>query len=246
MDVHKPAGNKGKGTHIMNLATKIEHANALLHQAQLEHAPVVFANSFGAEDMVLTDLIAKHHPGIEVFTLDTGRLPEETYELMENVVDRYKIPLKVYFPERAAMENYIAHSGPNAFYDSVALRKDCCRIRKVEPLKRALAGKGGWITGLRREQAPTRRDLAESEFDPDQGLQKLSPLLSWTEPEVWAYLREHHVPYNALHDKGYPSIGCAPCTRAIVAGEDIRAGRWWWENPETKECGLHLRQQQTA
>lgn len=230
----------------MNLDSKIKHTNAVLRQAHQEHAPVVFANSFGAEDMVLTDLIAKHHPAIEVFTLDTGRLPEETYQLMETVVDRYKIPLKVYFPEREAVENYIAHSGPNAFYDSVALRKDCCRIRKVAPLKRALAGKGGWVTGLRREQAPTRRDLAESEFDPDQGLQKFSPLLNWTEAEVWAYLREHHVPYNALHDKGYPSIGCAPCTRAIVAGEDIRAGRWWWENPETKECGLHLRQKETA
>ena len=230
----------------MSLDSKIEKARNLLRQVESQFAPAVFANSFGAEDVVLTDLIAKHAPGIAVFTLDTGRLPEETYRVMEKILDRYHIPIQPYFPERPAVENYVAKHGPNAFYDSIELRKECCRIRKVEPLKRALAGKRAWITGLRREQAPTRRDLQESELDKDNGLQKISPLLDWSEQDVWAYIRQFQVPYNELHDKHYPSIGCGPCTRAIAVGEDIRAGRWWWENPETKECGLHVHETKRA
>lgn len=224
----------------MSLDSKIEHVKTLLRRVETEFAPTVFANSFGAEDVVLTDMIAKHSPKIAIFTLDTGRLPEETYRLMEKILDRYGISIQPYFPERQAVEGYIKQHGPNAFYDSIALRKECCGIRKVEPLKRALAGKRAWITGLRREQAPTRRDLQEIELDRDNGLQKINPLLDWTESDVWGYIRQFDVPYNELHDKHYPSIGCGPCTRAIAVGEDIRAGRWWWENPETKECGLHL------
>jgi phosphoadenosine phosphosulfate reductase len=223
----------------MSLNQKITEVRKLLDKVQADYAPAVFANSFGAEDMVLTDIIARHYPDIGMFTLDTGRLPEETYSLMQEVTDRYGIRVPIYFPDPAAVEAYVAQNGPNAFYDSVELRKSCCHIRKVEPLKRALSGKLAWITGLRRDQAPTRKNLAQSEFDAINGLQKFSPLLDWSLSDVWAYLKQFDVPYNALHDKGYASIGCAPCTRAITPGEDIRAGRWWWEDPEIKECGLH-------
>jgi phosphoadenosine phosphosulfate reductase len=223
----------------MSLDQKISEVRSLLDVVQRDYSPAAFANSFGAEDMVLTHLIAEHYPGIGMFTLDTGRLPEETYKLMQEVSDRYGIRVRPYFPESAAVEAYVAQHGPNGFYDSVDLRKTCCHIRKVEPLKRALRGKRAWITGLRRDQAPTRKDLARSSFDADNGLQKFSPLLDWTLSDTWAFLKRFDVPYNALHDKGYSSIGCAPCTRAITPGEDIRAGRWWWEDPEIKECGLH-------
>lgn len=224
---------------IMNLDHRIAKVRELLDTVQEDWAPVTFANSFGAEDMVLTDFIARHYPGIGMFTLDTGRLPEETYRLMKEVADRYDVRVPVYFPESAAVEAYAAQHGPNGFYESVDLRKACCHMRKVEPLKRALRGKRAWITGLRRDQAPTRKDLAESEFDAGNGLQKFSPLLEWSLSDVWDYLKRFDVPYNALHDRGYSSIGCAPCTRAITRGEDVRAGRWWWEDPEIKECGLH-------
>ena len=221
------------------LQQKIDEAKALLLRIGKEYSPAAFANSFGAEDMVLTDLIAKHAPDIEIFSLDTGRLPAETYDLMQKVKECYDIEVKTYFPDYHSVEAYIRKNGPNAFYESVELRKRCCFIRKVEPLKRALAGKKAWLTGLRREQAPTRERLPFSEWDGDHGLQKFNPLADWTLDNVWNYIRHFNVPYNALHDQHYPSIGCAPCTRAIAAGEDIRAGRWWWENPETKECGLH-------
>ncbi|MEW5943779.1 MAG: phosphoadenylyl-sulfate reductase [Pseudomonadota bacterium] len=227
----------------MSLELKIETAKTLLRRIEAEHAPAVLANSFGAEDMVLTDLIVKHAPRIGIFSLDTGRLPQETYDLMKEVADRYGVRLQVYFPDNRAVEEFVSEHGVNAFYDSVELRKACCRIRKVEPLRRALAGKQAWVTGLRREQAPTRQNLGVSEWDADNGLQKFSPLIEWTQIDVWSYIREFGVPYNKLHDRHYPSIGCAPCTRAITAGEDIRAGRWWWEDPESKECGLHKRKE---
>jgi phosphoadenosine phosphosulfate reductase len=223
----------------MSLDRKIAEVRALLDKVQADYAPATFACSFGAEDMVLIDLIARHYPKIAMFTLDTGRLPEETYSLMRKVADRYGVHVPVYFPESAAVEAYIARNGPNGFYDSVELRKKCCHIRKVEPLKRALSGKRAWITGVRRDQALTRKDLVVSEFDIGNGLQKISPLLDWSLSDVWDYLKQFDVPYNVLHDKGYASIGCAPCTRAITQGEDVRAGRWWWEDPESKECGLH-------
>ena len=213
---------------------------ALLRRAAAEHAPAALASSFGAEDMVLIDLIAKNALPIGVFTLDTGRLPDETHALIDRVRSVYRIDVDVRFPDATAVERYVGANGVNAFYEGAALREQCCAIRKTQPLARALAGKGAWITGLRREQSVTRREVAVEEFDLAHGLAKFNPLADWTRDEVWAYLRAHHVPYNALHDRGYASIGCAPCTRAIEPGEDVRAGRWWWENPESKECGLHV------
>ncbi len=224
----------------MTLELKIEQAVGVLARAVTEHAPVVFANSLGAEDMVLTDLIDRHGLNVAMFSLDTGRLPQETYDLMQQVRARYGAALQVYVPDTDLLEEYVAQHGANGFYDSVEARKRCCHVRKVEPLRRALAGKGAWVTGMRREQAVTRGSLAVSAFDADNGLQKLNPLLEWSNAEVWAYIRANDVPYNKLHDRFYPSIGCAPCTRAITPGEDLRAGRWWWENPESKECGLHV------
>ena len=226
----------------MSLQEKIERASALLARIAAEYSPAVFANSLGAEDMVITDLIAKGGHAIEIFSLDTGRLPAETYTLLQKTGETYPaVPVKIYFPNTAATEQFVNQHGINAFYDSIEMRKECCRIRKIEPLQRALAGKKAWVTGLRRQQAATRTDLAEQEYDRDNGLEKFNPLIDWTEKEVWEYIRGNNVPYNELHDKHYPSIGCAPCTRAISMGEDVRAGRWWWENPETKECGLHVK-----
>lgn len=223
------------------LQEKVNKAEALLKQIETEDAPAAFANSFGAEDMVLMDLIDRAAPSIEVFSLDTGRLPAETYALMQTVQQKYKTPVQVYFPDTEQVEQFTRQNGPNAFYDSVELRKECCRIRKIVPLKRALTGKQAWITGLRREQSPTRTEMAEKEWDDGNQMHKYNPLIEWTEAEVWEYIRHFDVPYNALHDQHYPSIGCAPCTRAIAVGEDIRAGRWWWEDPESKECGLHVK-----
>ena len=224
----------------MGLPQKIERVITVLNEAVRDHAPVAFANSLGAEDMVLTDLIARHQPGIEMFSLDTGRLPQETYNLMQEVRARYTVPLRIYFPDAAQVEKYVAQNGVNGFYDSVELRKSCCHMRKVEPLRRALSGKRAWITGVRREQAVTRGSLEESGFDADNGLHKFNPLFDWSNAEVWEYLKQNDVPYNKLHDQFYPSIGCAPCTRAVTPGEDIRSGRWWWEDPQNKECGLHV------
>lgn len=225
----------------MNLEEKVRSAAAALEQIAREYQPATFANSFGAEDVVVTDLIARHAPSIEIFTLDTGRLPEATHVLMRELADRYELPIRVYYPDSGELEAYSAAHGANAFFDSVELRKQCCHVRKVRVLQRALAGKRAWVTGLRREQSPTRAAIAQSELDQEHGLQKFNPLCDWTSKDVWAYIREHDLPYNALHDQGYTSIGCAPCTRAITAGEDERAGRWWWEDPESKECGLHIR-----
>ena len=227
----------------MSLELKINNAIALLQHIGNEHSPAVFANSLGAEDMVLTDLIAKHAPSIGIFSLDTGRLPQETYDLLKQIPNYYGTKVQVYFPDRHALEAFVTDHGPNAFYDSAELRKTCCQIRKVEPLQRALAGKEAWLTGLRREQAPTRQNLGASEWDADNKLHKFNPLIEWTQIDVWSYIREFNVPYNMLHDRSYPSIGCAPCTRAVAAGHDIRSGRWWWEDPLSKECGLHKRKE---
>ena len=222
-------------------ATKTAAVQARLAEIAGNWSPAVFANSLGAEDMVLTDLIVKSGLPIEIFSLDTGRLPLETYDLMAKVQAHYGLKLTVYFPQSAQVENYVRANGINAFYESIELRKGCCYARKVEPLKRALSGKKAWITGLRAQQAATRVGLPFQEFDEGNGLEKFNPLSDWSEKEVWAYIKAHGVPYNALHEKFYPSIGCAPCTRAVAMGEDIRAGRWWWENPDSKECGLHVK-----
>ncbi len=205
------------------------------------HAPAVFASSFGAEDMIVIDLIARHALPIRIITLDTGRLPEETHTLIERTRRRYKLPIDIYTPDTRQVQAFVRDHGVNAFYDSVALRKECCAVRKSEPLARALVAKGAWITGQRREQSITRAELPLEEFDAVHGLPKFNPLATWSTDDVWTYVRAHDVPYNALHDQGYPSIGCAPCTRAVEPGENIRAGRWWWEAPEHKECGLHRR-----
>ncbi|MEC9412569.1 MAG: phosphoadenylyl-sulfate reductase [Pseudomonadota bacterium] len=223
------------------LAAKIDAVIAVLKDIEQNYLPATLATSFGAEDMVLMDLICKHAPGIDIFTLDTGRLPKETYELMQTLNKHYDKKVDVFFPNTGDVELFVTNNGPNAFYDSVELRKQCCGIRKVVPLNRALSGKKAWITGMRRSQSVTRAELPVSEWDDDHGLQKFSPLTDWSNGNVWAYLRANDVPYNKLHDEGYASIGCAPCTRAITMGEDIRAGRWWWEDPENKECGLHVK-----
>lgn len=223
------------------LQLKIDAAKQLLEQIAADYSPAVLATSYGAEDMVLMDLIAKFAPTIGIFTLDTGRLPKETYDLMQQVKQHYQLEVDVFYPEALSLEHFVTLNGPNAFYDSVELRKQCCGIRKVAPLNRALTGKKAWLTGMRRSQSVTRNELPVSEWDADHGLQKFSPLTDWSNGEVWKYIRAFDVPFNELHNQGYASIGCAPCTRAITPGEDIRAGRWWWENPETKECGLHVK-----
>lgn len=230
----------------MSLTERVDHTASSLARIARAHAPVAFATSFGAEDMVVLDLIARHAPAIGVFTLDTGRLPEETLALLDRARDRYGLPIEVHFPDTAKVEAFARAHGVNAFYASVELRKTCCAIRKTEPLARALAGKGAWVTGLRRAQAVTRSDLPFEEFDAVHGLPKFNPLADWSEDDVWHYVRTHAVPYNPLHDRGYRSIGCAPCTRPVEPGEDIRAGRWWWESPEHKECGLHVRSGRAA
>ena len=202
---------------------------------------ITFANSMGAEDMVLTDIILREQLPIEIFSLDTGRLPVETYDLMADVERTYNTRLKIYFPRAETVEIYVRNNGINAFYESIELRKACCYMRKVEPLGRALNGKNAWITGMRAQQSATRSDLPVRQFDEANGLEKLNPLSDWTEQETWAYIRMHEGPYSKLHDQFYPSIGCAPCTRAVAVGEDVRAGRWWWEDPTSKECGLHVK-----
>lgn len=220
----------------------LEQTKALLREAAEVYAPSVLASSLGAEDMVLLDLLAELRLPIGVFTLDTGRLPQETYDVLQMARARYGVAIAVFAPESADIERYTAAHGPNGFYDSVALRQECCHLRKVKPLQRALAGKKSWITGLRRGQSAGRGAIAAKEWDAGHGLEKFNPLAEWSEEDVWDYVRAREVPVNALHAKGYPSIGCAPCTRAVAPGEDIRAGRWWWENPEFNECGLHPQQ----
>jgi phosphoadenosine phosphosulfate reductase len=219
---------------------KITELERILAHVALEHAPAAFASSLSAEDMVIADAILRHKLGIEIFTLDTERLHADTLNVIGAIRARYGYDVKVFRPDPRAVAEYVESFGRDAFYESVELRKRCCHIRKVEPLERALAGKKAWITGQRREQAATRADLKLQEFDAGRGIAKLNPLADWSEDEVWEYIRAFDVPYNALHDQGYRSIGCAPCTRPTVAGEDVRAGRWWWELRDARECGLHL------
>jgi phosphoadenosine phosphosulfate reductase len=203
-------------------------------------APVALANSLQAEDIVITDAIARLRLPIGMFVLDTGRLHDETLALIGTLVERYGVDVQVYEPRAAAVIDYVHFYGRDAFYGSADHRRKCCDIRKVEPLARALAGKRAWITGQRREQSPDRAHLPEREFDAVHGLEKFNPLADWSEARVWEYIHANNVPYNRLYDHGYRSIGCAPCTRPVLPGEDSRAGRWWWENAESKECGLHV------
>jgi len=202
---------------------------------------IALSSSMGAEDQVLTDMVMKIDPEVRVFTLDTGRLFYETYELIERTSLRYRKHIEIYFPSPIDVEKMVTEKGINLFYQSIENRKECCRVRKIEPLKRAFRGLDVWICGLRRNQSATRTSNQMVEWDEANCLIKLNPLIDWSEHDVWEYIKANGVPYNPLHDKGFPSIGCQPCTRAIEPGEDVRAGRWWWENPETKECGLHNR-----
>ena len=199
---------------------------------------IIFSTSFGQEDQVITALIAKNNVPITIFTLDTGRLFQQTYDVFHKTLKKYKINIKTYFPETIAVEELLNQKGPNSFYESVENRKECCFIRKVVPLTKALKGNEIWITGLRAEQSENRNDLAAFEYDAHFNIIKFNPLLKWTLAEVQKYIDDNNVPQNALHKQGFVSIGCAPCTRAITADEDIRAGRWWWESSH-KECGLH-------
>lgn len=198
-----------------------------------------FSTSLGAEDQVITAMLAGIDKSVKLFTLDTGRMFPETYEVLHRTINRYGIDIHVYFPEAARVEEMVNSKGINLFYESIENRKLCCHIRKIEPLKRALTGLDAWITGLRREQSITRHDMKVVEWDETHGLIKVNPLIEWSQEMVWDYILKHNIPYNKLHDQGFPSIGCQPCTRAIEKDEDVRAGRWWWENPESKECGLH-------
>jgi phosphoadenosine phosphosulfate reductase len=225
----------------VEIERKAAAVRSLLGEALERHGRLIYANSLGAEAMVLTDIICAHLPRIDMFSIDTGRLHEESYQLLERLQRRYRRSIRLVYPDAADLERLVAAQGVNGFYTSVAARLECCRVRKLEPFRRALAGYPAWVTGVRREQTAERARGQAEEWDPAHGVYKLSPLLDWSEEQVWEYIRVHALPYNVLHDRQYPSIGCAPCTRAIQPGEGRRAGRWWWEQPESRECGLHPR-----
>ena len=228
---------------VSSLQAQIESlsiADALQVLVQAFPGKVTFSTSFSYEDQIITDLIQKHAPEVSVFTLDTGRLFPETYSVWSRTNDRYGIHVTPFYPDTEAIQTFVSANGPNAFYESLDLRKGCCYIRKVEPLRRALAPNAVWITGLRAEHSAARQSLDVIEWDEANQIIKYNPLLHWTFEKVLEYINEHNVPYNSLHDKGFVSIGCAPCTRAIKPGEDFRAGRWWWEDESKKECGLHV------
>ncbi len=213
----------------------------LLATAVRQYGRVVYANSLGAEAMVLTDLIWSHVPQIDIFSIDTGRLHEETYELLEKLERRYGRRVTLVYPQSQDVQKLVAAQGVNGFYHSLDARLSCCQTRKVEPFKRAIAGYDAWVTGVRRQQSATRAQGQPFEWDAQYGLHKVSPLLDWSEEQIWQYIRARKLPYNTLHDRQFPSIGCSPCTRAVQPGEDHRAGRWWWEHSESRECGLHPR-----
>jgi len=223
----------------------LEHSSAesVLEWALEKFSPkVALACSFQAEESVLIDMMHRQRGAdFRIFTLDTGRLNQETYDCMDSIRDRYGISVEVYFPDAGKVEDMVRAQGLNLFYQSIERRKLCCAVRKVEPLNRALKNLSAWMTGLRREQAVTRAVVGKVEVDNDHGaILKINPLADWSHDEVWEYIRERNVPFNWLHTQGYPSIGCAPSTRAVKPGDELRAGRWWWESPETKECGLHI------
>lgn len=199
----------------------------------------VFSTSFGIEDQVITHLLAENQTKASIFTLETGRLFPETYYVWNRTLEKYKLPIKAYYPNTAAVERMVTEKGPSSFYESVENRKECCYIRKIEPLKRAIQGFEVWITGIRAEQSANREDMDFVEWDEANRIIKIHPLFHWTLTDVEDFLKLYNIPYNPLHDKGFPSIGCQPCTRAIQPGEDFRAGRWWWEDRSKKECGLH-------
>jgi phosphoadenosine phosphosulfate reductase len=212
----------------------------LLELADLYPGAIVFSTSFGIEDQAITHIISEAGVNVKIFTLDTGRLFPETYSTWSATLDRYKLRIEGYYPDEQQLQQWVTKNGPNAFYGSVDARKACCHIRKVEPLKRALEGNKVWITGIRAAQSPDRKDTPILEWDEANHILKYHPLLNWSDDELNQFIRVNNVPYNPLHDRGFVSIGCAPCTRAIKPGEDFRAGRWWWEDSSKKECGLHV------
>jgi phosphoadenosine phosphosulfate reductase len=246
LDVHvteRHAPLTGGQVEQLNSAFESAEPQAVLTWAlERFHPRIALSSSFGAEDVVLIDMLHRINPEARVVTLDTLRLHTETYDLIDRVRSRYGVNVEAFYPDLNAVDAFVRERGYNCFYASVENRQACCGIRKVEPLGRALAGLDAWITGLRRDQASTRADVQPVEIDDVHGkIVKLNPLASWTNGQVWAYIREHDVPYNTLHDVGYPSIGCEPCTRAVAPGEEPRAGRWWWElDPDAKECGIHV------
>nr|WP_308571514.1 phosphoadenylyl-sulfate reductase [uncultured Prevotella sp.] len=231
---------------------QVEQLNQLLRNAPAEEVVRYFLDAFqgrialssslSIEDQVLTDIIVKENPSSRIFTLDTGRLFPETYQLIDRTNLTYNIKIEVFFPDYREVQRMVREEGINLFYQSIESRHRCCQIRKLEPLHRAMQGLDAWICGLRRQQSITRKNMQLVEWDDIHQLIKVNPLINWDEDEVWAYVRKHHVPYNKLQDQNYPSIGCEPCTRAVKPGEDIRAGRWWWESPDHRECGLHQKQ----
>lgn len=228
---------------LSNLEARFESLSAtegLELISQLFPGRVVFSTSLGQEDQVITQIIAEQYLPIEIFSLDTGRLFPETLDLLSRTESKYKTKIKVYYPETSSVEKLVGQIGINGFYESVENRKSCCYVRKVEPLRRALAGNDIWVTGLRAEQSANRSDMKRLEWDESNQIIKYNPLMDWTFDHMIAYIEEHKIPYNPLHDQGFISIGCAPCTRAIHPGEDARAGRWWWEESK-KECGLHAK-----
>lgn len=222
-----------------DFAKKVDVAGELLETAAREYSPLTYACSLGAEAMVLVDLMRTRAQDIDVFSIDTGRLHEETYELLHSLKGPNGKTVRVIYPDGAKVAETVSRFGINGFYGSTEARVACCDVRKVEPFKRAIAGFRAWVTGVRRQQSLTRAELQPIEWDMEHGLYKISPLLDWSDDEVWKYIRDGGLPYNSLHDRQYPSIGCAPCTRAVAAGEGSRAGRWWWEHEEIRECGLH-------
>jgi phosphoadenosine phosphosulfate reductase len=222
------------------LRERAEDSIAQLRSAVSEFKNVCYANSLGSESMVLTDLVWGSVPEIEMFSVDTGRLYPETYDLIERVQQRYGRALTLYYPKTEDLEGWVGKNGINGFRQGLEQRRGCCAVRKVEPFRRAVAGRGAWVTGIRRDQSASRALASPVEWDGEYGLHKISPLLDWSENEVWDYIRKKRLPYNSLHDSGFPSIGCAPCTRAVQPGEDERAGRWWWEVGALKECGIHF------
>ncbi|SMC47697.1 phosphoadenylyl-sulfate reductase [Pedobacter africanus] len=215
---------------------------ALAYLAAAYPGKIVFSTSFGWEDQVITHMIFANDLPIEVFTLETGRLFPETYYVWNRTLEVYKKPIHAYFPQADALQKMVDSKGPSSFYESVENRKECCGIRKLEPLRRALKGNELWVTGIRAEQSLNRTDMIDLEWDEQNQLIKFHPIFGWSLDEVKAYIKKHNIVYNTLHDKGFPSIGCAPCTRAVREGEDFRAGRWWWEDQSKKECGLHATQ----
>jgi len=225
---------------LQNALSKLTEIESMKFLAEEYPDEVVFSTSFGYEDQVITHLIASNNIPITLFTLDTGRLFPETYSTWVSTLERYKISIKPYYPDSAHIADFVERNGPNAFYNSPELRKECCGIRKVESLNKALKGQKVWITGLRSSQSSARHDLPQLEWDEDHQLYKFHPLLDWSLDQVKDFVLHNNIPYNPLHDKNFVSIGCAPCTRAIKPGEDFRAGRWWWEDNSKKECGLHV------